>query len=58
MLKVEGQIPLSVVVASAQAWMESYLFFQPYQAPLVPSKFNVANVIRNTTPSRNAIIEL
>ena len=54
---LEGQIPPSAVMASAQVWMESYLFCQPYQAPFALSKFNTANVIRNATPIRNAVIE-
>jgi len=54
---VDGQIPLSLGVASAQVWKASYLFYLSYQAPFTLNKFNVANVIRKATPIKNVLIE-
>lgn len=55
---VEGQIPfLPMVMASAQVWKASYLFYLSYHAPFTLNKFNIANVIRKATPIKNVIIE-
>ena len=54
---VDGQIPLSLRVASAQVWKLSHLFYLSYQAPFTLNKFNVANVIRKATPIKNVLIE-
>ncbi len=54
---VDGQIPFSLGMYSAQAWKVLYLFYLSYHAPFTLNKFNIANVIRKATPIKNVVIE-